>query len=236
MSELLRDSLLDFQAPPPLVVLLRLVVALALGGVVAFVYRRSRPTLDVAPSFTSTLVLLCILIAMVTQVIGDNVARAFSLVGALSIVRFRTVVRDTQDTAYVIFAVGVGMAVGAGNPWLAVGGIAVVGVAAALMKRSAPRAAAEGTPGEPFELQVRVGIGHDPQRVLGPVLDEHVRERRLMSISTARQGLAVDATYQTSLRTDQSADALLRALNRIDGVQSVTLQRVTPEEEPMRSS
>src|SRR2546430_13730647 len=45
-----------------------------------------------------------------TQVIGDNVARAFSLVGALSIVRFRTVVRDTQDTAYVIFAVVVGMA------------------------------------------------------------------------------------------------------------------------------
>ena len=56
---------------------------------------------DEAESFTVTLVLLTILIAMVTQVIGDNVARAFSLVGALSIVRFRTVVRDTQDTAYV---------------------------------------------------------------------------------------------------------------------------------------
>ena len=66
-----------------------------------------------AESFVVTLVLLTILIAMVTQVIGDNVARAFSLVGALSIVRFRTVVRDTQDTAYVIFAVAVGMAVGA---------------------------------------------------------------------------------------------------------------------------
>jgi len=39
-------------------------------------------------------------------------SRAFSLVGALSIVRFRTVVRDTQDTAYVIFAVAVGMAEG----------------------------------------------------------------------------------------------------------------------------
>ena len=68
-----------------------------------------------AESFVVTLVLLTILIAMVTQVIGDNVARAFSLVGALSIVRFRTVVRDTQDTAYVIFAVAVGMAVGANN-------------------------------------------------------------------------------------------------------------------------
>ena len=49
-------------------------------------------------------------IAMVTQVTGQNVALAFSLVGALSIVRFRTVVQDTNDTAFVIFAVAGGMA------------------------------------------------------------------------------------------------------------------------------
>ena len=49
-------------------------------------------------------------IAMVTQVTGQNVALAFSLVGALSIVRFRTVVQDTNDTAFVIFAVAGGTA------------------------------------------------------------------------------------------------------------------------------
>src|SRR5688500_6738220 len=113
MPDLFRESLLDFEAVPPLVVLVRLLAALLLGGVAALVYRFTRSKAEVAPSFTATLVLLSILIAMVTQVIGDNVARAFSLVGALSIVRFRTVVRDTQDTAFVIFAVGVGMAVGA---------------------------------------------------------------------------------------------------------------------------
>ena len=99
----------------PLDVFARLSVALILGGVVAWVYRGTRAPDAVAPSFPGTLVLLAVLIAMVTQVIGDNVARAFSLVGALAIVRFRTVVRDTQDTAYVIFAVVVGMAVGAAD-------------------------------------------------------------------------------------------------------------------------
>ena len=74
----------------PAGVLVRLVAAMLLGAVVAFIYRRTRPASDVAQSFQVTLVLLSILIAMVTQVIGDNVARAFSLVGALSIVRFRT--------------------------------------------------------------------------------------------------------------------------------------------------
>lgn len=236
MPEFLRESLLEFQAPPPTVVILRLVAALALGALVALVYRKTRPSLDVLPSFTATLVLLSILIAMVTQVIGDNVARAFSLVGALSIVRFRTVVRDTQDTAFVIFAVGVGMAAGAGNHWVAIGGIVVVAIAAFLMKRGtatrrdgAP--AAGSAAGDPFELQVRLGIGHDPQVVVGPTLDRLVPERRLMSISTARQGLAVDATYRTALRTDESANELLRALNRIDGVQSVALQRLTVDEQ-----
>jgi hypothetical protein len=236
MPDFLRDSLVEFQTPPPVIVLLRLVAALALGALVALVYRLTRTVADDARSFTGTLVLLSILIAMVTQVIGDNVARAFSLVGALSIVRFRTVVRDTQDTAFVIFAVGVGMAVGAGSHWVAIGGIMVVAFAAFLMKQPAPaEPSAHPGGGDPFELQVRLGIGHDPQVVVGPILDEHVRERRLMSIATARQGLAVDATYRTALRTDQSADALLRALNRLDGVQSVALQRISPDRETGRN-
>ena len=86
-------------------------------------------------SFTTTLVLLTVLIAVVTQVIGDNVARAFSLVGALSIVRFRTVVRDTQDTAYVVFAVAVGMTTGASNVWVAIAGITVI-ASVAMVRRS----------------------------------------------------------------------------------------------------
>jgi uncharacterized membrane protein YhiD involved in acid resistance len=230
MPDLFRESLLDFEAVPPLVVLVRLVAALLLGGVAALVYRFTRSKAEVAPSFTATLVLLSILIAMVTQVIGDNVARAFSLVGALSIVRFRTVVRDTQDTAFVIFAVGVGMAVGAGYPWLAVAGIAVVAIAAFAMKQGDPQIVTP-TGTEPFELQVRVGIGHDPQVVVRPALDLHVSDRRLMSLATARQGLAVDATFRASLRDVAAADALLRALNTTEGVQSVSLKRITEDDD-----
>ena len=232
MPDLFGQSLIDFQAVPPLVVLIRLVAALLLGGVVALVYRLSRSKSEVAPSFSATLVLLSILIAMVTQVIGDNVARAFSLVGALSIVRFRTVVRDTQDTAFVIFSVGVGMAVGAGYPWLAVAGIAVVAIAAFAMKprqESAPLASPSGS--EPFELLVRLGIGHDPQAVVGPALDVHAIDRRLMSLATARRGLAVDATFRAALRSSADADALLRALNTTDGVQEVTLRRISDDDD-----
>ena len=132
------------------------------------IYRLTRTADETAPSFTVTLVLLSILIAMVTQVIGDNVARAFSLVGALSIVRFRTVVRDTQDTAYVIFAVAVGMAVGAGHPGLAASGLGVIGFAAFVMRRGLGNAVVRH---DPFLVNVRVGLGHDPSAVLGPAFD-----------------------------------------------------------------
>jgi uncharacterized membrane protein YhiD involved in acid resistance len=232
MPDAFRQSLLDFQTVPPLAVLVRLVAALLLGGLVALIYRLTRPPSDVAPSFTATLVLLSILIAMVTQVIGDNIARAFSLVGALSIVRFRTVVRDTQDTAFVIFSVGVGMAVGAGYPWLAVAGIAVVAIAAfAMNSRESPPVPSSTGDGELFEVQVRVGIGHDPQVVVGSALDLHAGDRRLMSLGTARQGLAVDATFRASLRDSASADALLRALNTTEGVQGVTLTRLADDDD-----
>ncbi len=52
-----------------------------------------------------------------------------------------------------------------------------------------------------------------------------------MSLATARQGLAVDATFRAALPNSASADALLRALNTTDGVQSVSLTRITDEDD-----
>jgi hypothetical protein len=204
---------------------IRLAVAVLLGVGVAGVYRATRKASEVAPTFPVTLVLLSALIAMSTQVIGDNIARAFSLVGALSIVRFRTVVRDTQDTAYVIFAVVVGMAVGAHNLTVALIGIVIVSVAALLMRPRGGRPAL--APAPPFLLHLRVGLGHDIEALVGKTLDAHLSDRQIISMSTAKQGLVVDVSYQGALRN--GAEALLKALNRIEGVQGVELIRQTGE-------
>ena len=56
---------------------------------------------------------------MVVMVIGNNLARAFALVGAMSIIRFRTVVKDTKDTAFVFFALASGLAAGTSSYLLA---------------------------------------------------------------------------------------------------------------------
>src|SRR5262249_5389978 len=75
------SPLFDFDSGTLALMFVRLVLAMVLGLAIAWVYRRARPANGEAESFGVTLVLLTILIAMVTQVIGDNVARAFSLVG-----------------------------------------------------------------------------------------------------------------------------------------------------------
>ena len=203
-------------------VFVRLLVALIAGFLVAGIYRATRHTSEIGTSFPATLVLLSVLIAMVTQVIGDNIARAFSLVGALSIVRFRTVVRDTQDTAYVIFAVVMGMAVGAKNPWVAGIGLGLIGLAAFIMMT---RSRVVASPQTAYELTLRVAVGQDLEQLLGATLNAHLQTRELVSLETSRQGAALDVTYRARLRANGSPQELVQALNRIEGVTSVELER-----------
>jgi uncharacterized membrane protein YhiD involved in acid resistance len=203
----------------------RLVVAVLLGLGVAGVYRATRPKAHVTASFPVTLVLLSALIAMVTQVIGSNVALAFSLVGALSIVRFRTVVRDTEDTAFVIFSVAVGMAVGAHNLVVAVAGLVIVGVTVFAMK---PRRISRVLDETQYLVTVRVGLGHDLDALLTPTLDAHLSRRQLVSIGTVKQGMSVEVAYSGALASGTMPESLVKALNRLEGIQSVDIVRQAP--------
>jgi len=223
MPEFLKSPFSTGPTVSPMDVLVRLALALVFGGAVAWVYCATRKSHPVAASFPTTLVVLSVLICMVTQVIGDNVARAFSLVGALSIVRFRTVVRDTQDTAYVIFAVVVGMAIGAKNPWVAVLGLCVVAAAAFLMMLIRPSEAQAEDPD--YVLSLRVGLGQDLNKLLDGQCDSHITDRKLLSMGTGKQGIALTVIYQVRLRSGGSPDELVRVLNRTEGVQSVQLER-----------
>lgn len=207
--------------PPSAVIAARAVLAVVLGFVVAAVYRLTLGRRSNPGSLPTTLVLLAVLIALVTMVIGNSVARAFGLVGALSIVRFRTVVEDTRDTAFVIFAVVVGMAAGAGHGVLAAVGIPVVAAAAAVMALlDHSRASA----GRSVTLAVRVGLGHDPAGLLRPVFAKHLTDAVLTGTATGKQGVALDVTYTARLRDPGGAVALVTELNRVEGVQSVELK------------
>lgn len=227
MPEFWKPLLSNSTSVPPEVVLIRLLAAVALGAIVAGIYRRVRRTEDVSPSLTVTLVLLCVLIAMVSQVVGDNVARAFSLVGALSIVRFRTVVKDTQDTAYVIFAVVVGMAAGTSDLWVALLGIIVIGAAAFAMARffGAPKN------GETeYLLKLRLAPGQDLAPVFAGVFEPYLEAHELMSLGTAKGRTYLEVTYRARLRPGISVTAAVSAIAAAPGIEDVQLRRADAEE------
>lgn len=212
----------------PLELALRLFTALGFGIIIAGLYHFTRPKEAQGTSFPMTILMLCILIAMVTQVIGDSVARAFSLVGALSIVRFRTVVRDTQDTAYVILAVIVGMAVGARNLWVAVIGLAVVALAE--MLRMALRKSSADAPVE-YSLRLRVSLDHDPDTLLTAAFGTKLEGRELVSLMALDKGEGIEVIWNLHPREAISPAEILRRLVNIPGVRSVRLVRRGLDEE-----
>ena len=204
---------------PVAVLVTRLLAAAVAGVAVAGVYFRTQgKNRGEAAPFVATLVLLTVLLALVTLVIGNSVARAFGLVGALSIVRFRTVVDDTRDTAFVVFAVVTGMAVGAGFPLAAAVGVPVVAAVAWALAAWGRRA--DGPP-QPGTLVVRLTLGRDPHTAFAEVFARDLAAFTLVGVTTARNGAAVDLTYRASLRVKESAVSLIDALNRVEGVQSV---------------
>ena len=221
MPEWLHTSLANGSGPAPVVLVWRIGMAMVLGAAVAGIYRWARRGDSVRVTFLTTLVLLATVIAMATQVIGDNVARAFSLVGALSVVRFRTVVKDSQDTAFVIFAVVIGMASGANHLVVGFVGLGIV-VAASLVLW--PRRV-DNWHGAECSLSLRIAVSAGVRPAVEQVLVAATRQFTLTSISTARQGASLEMAYRVLLRPGCVPADLVMELNALEGVESAGLQQ-----------
>lgn len=200
-----------------------LLLSAALGCAVAGFYLFSTRRRVRTPGLGGTLVLLAMLITLVTIAIGNNAAKAFTLVGTLAIVRFRTPIGDIRDTAFVIFAVAVGIAIGAFNPWVAVAGTVVVGAASmALSSGGAPPAADESLLLEAGgRLTLRFDKAGAHQHEVEPVIAAHARIHRLMAARGGKDG-GVRLVYALDIDRTR-AMALVDALHGIESIRRVGL-------------
>ena len=206
------------------VALTRLFLAIFFGFIVSLIYRWTRGR-SADARFVSTLVLLTLLLSVTTIVIGDNIARAFSIVGALSIVRFRTVVEDTRDTAFVICAVAIGLAVGAG--YIALPAMALPFIAAAAKLFGSGTPAFYALQGGAFRLKIRVAQDFANREALLAELDAACPEKSLLGIESVRAGAAIERSYEVELGGEAAADHLIARLSAIDGVLSVEVVRAS---------
>ena len=88
--------------------------AIILGLIISLAYMKTHKKEGYSSSFTVTLIMLPVIISIIILLVGNNVARAFSLAGAFSIIRFRSAPGDPKDISYVFFTLAVGLACGMG--------------------------------------------------------------------------------------------------------------------------
>ena len=114
---------------------IRIAAATLLSVVIYVSYWFTHTGTTYSKKFNVSLVTLTILTCTVMTVIGNNIALSLGMAGALSIVRFRTAVKDSRDTTYIFWAVIVGLCSGVGDFWTAIIGSGIVTVVLLLMGR-----------------------------------------------------------------------------------------------------
>src|SRR6266699_1580349 len=104
----------DYSLMPPNwpAVLLGLLLAFACGHILAWVYMFTHSGLSYSRSFVNALIVMPTIVALVMMVLSNNLITAFGMMAVFAIVRFRNILRDTLDTAYVLTVIVIGMATG----------------------------------------------------------------------------------------------------------------------------
>ncbi len=197
-----------------------IVAACVCGLVHIAFYRRAYRGPGYSVSFLNSLVMLSIITAIVIMVIGDSLARAFGLVGAMSIIRFRTAIKDTTDIVHVFFALAIGMAAGVGMHASLLGGTLLVGgIMLALAKFNVVPVGREH-----YLLQFSYDMhtnGVEPP--YAATLARHCKQDKLVNVKTVGENGAVELSYYVNLRRKARVTELLKDLNEIKGVRGVTV-------------
>lgn len=200
-------------------VVLHLLVSVLCGLFISVVYRITYRGPSYSRSFTHSLVLLTMITSIVILVIGNNLARAFGLVGAMSIIRFRTAVRDTQDIVFIFFSLTIGMAAGVGLTLLAVVGTLMISLVIVLLVNVRF--------GEKQKQQHLLQISYQNSEANGAklpaILSRYCRQVKLMNMKNAGPGGELEAFYQVVLKRNLQPEDLIRELNAIPEVFGVNL-------------
>lgn len=202
----------------PYEILINMALALVLGLVVATVYRATHKGLSYSQSFTLTVVFVTLVVAVVMMVIGSSLARAFALVGALSIIRFRTVVKDTKDTAFVFFGLALGMAAGTSNYFLAIAAAVFISATALVLHKLNYGALYKSE----FILRFLFAQAHGSEGYLH-VIEQQAKRSNLLHVEPSADGATLSLTYDVILKEDADANAFSTAVATASGVSEVTL-------------
>ncbi len=202
----------------PSEILINLIIAFILGVIVSLVYKKTHKGLSYSQSFMVTNIFVAVIVSMVIMIIGNNLARAFALVGALSIIRFRTVVKDTKDTAYIFWSLAVGMASGTGSYFLAVAGtIIITGIAFVLHFTNFGSLYKSE-----FILQFRTNVNEKQTSAYNKIISKYAKTSTLLHTESSDDGKTVKISLDIQMKEDLKQTEFISKLTE-SGVSEVVL-------------
>ena len=205
----------QFASLTPMKMVIALLFGLAVGMLIAFVYKKCYRGVLYSPTFSLTLIMLTLITTPVVMCIKSDIALSMGMVGALSIVRFRTAVKDPMDTAYMFWALTMGILLGAGQFLLT----AVSGVAIAVLITLVCKWRAKSQNSYLLVLRMTDAAERQAAQVVNGIRFQRLRTK------TVSQG-AIEATYEVRL---DKTEPLLKRLHDIPGMQDATLVAYTGE-------
>ena len=211
-SDIFKSSFLENVASVSLVdMLITMALAFGMGVFIFFVYKKTYAGVMYSASFGATLVALTMITSMTILAVTSNVVLSLGMVGALSIVRFRTAIKEPMDIAFLFWSIAAGIVLAAGMIPLAVFGSVVIGVVLLFfVNRKAVS--------NPFIAVVSCADAEAEKRAM-QFLGEHVEKASVKS-KTAQSG-NIEFTCEVRLRGDDTA--FITALSEMEGVNSAVL-------------
>ncbi len=199
--------------------ILVMVLGFALSAAIGWIYQITHRGTSYTQSFVFTLVLNGMVVALVMLVIGSDIARAFSLVGALSIIRFRNAVKETRDVGFIFFTMAIGMAIGTGFYLLAIAGTIFISAVIVLMTRG--NWFARDMSSHILHIQVPSEVPFET--LFDRVLSRHTTSSELISADSVQNGTLNELTYSIRLKKSSQVQELLTEIGNLNGSNKVTL-------------
>jgi uncharacterized membrane protein YhiD involved in acid resistance len=203
--------------------MLSFVLSLVIGYTYQYTYRGT----SYVQSYVHTLVIMSMVVAIIMMIIGSNIARAFSLVGALSIIRFRNAIKDTRDVGFIFFAMAIGMA--CGTRFYMVGVVATFLISFLIWAMFRFDFFARDVREQLLRIRVP---GDVPYELLFRDIFERFLERAdLIAVETVQAGTLTEVTYSVQLKRGTDIQELMEEVRQLNGNNKVMLITGRPEVE-----
>lgn len=196
-----------------------LILSFALSALIGLLYQKTHKGTSYTQSYVHTLIITCMVVTVIMLIVGSNIARAFTLVGALSIIRFRNAIKETRDVGFIFFAMAIGMATGTKFYMLAVIATVVIGLVILIMTRF--NWYARPIVSQILKIQLKNEV--DFEKLFDDLFIKFTDMSDLISVDSVHAGSLTELVYTVQLKKKASKQAFVSAIKNLNDNHTVNL-------------